>query len=1125
MAFNVCNCLSIVDLLVCQNVTLAHLLLVWSNCFFLQCPLLFVVFSPSACSPVVMPKHKCDMLSSTPRRHSRGSPDAHRTRRQISFARAVQIGLCKICFRVLPDKKSLGTILRVPTLRLRNSSTAWTHFQRSTILIRTSRKPTLGRSFHRRPNLLVQFWCLSCEKRIVQPARHRCLEGASLVVNSGQGTWQCDECQFKATTKVGLDNHIIAHKREAAAAAMSKISIPASIFQKKKSRKSKLDPISSGDPGCARLAPPASPQPIVQTVDESSVCGRADVAIPTVLDCFNEALDTLLEVDEISERFPHFENLVQNISEAVQNHFNLVRPQPNQNTSLSSSKGADLNNPQVVQRGYRWNRRKCIRQITHANSSRCPIPRDVIFSHFEQVWKSSPVQQQLNQVDAPTRPPIVESLARDFVLECLKSYVPNSWKKSNTILIQKSSEPASLSDWRPISLSDTAYKLFSKCLARKLSDWCEVHEASSPAQKGFSPFDGVIEHNFLLREHLETARRGKCERFVAWIDIANAFGSIPHPILLESLLRNGVDQDFVRLVQNIYTNAETQVLTIEGPTAPLPLLSGVKQGCPLSGILFNIAIDVVLRKIQEQQEDKVILAFADDIVILAKSEASLQQMLDNAFTLLQDLRLEVNISKCATLHLSGVTPVGARPSSFKIGDSFLRHLGDHDAYTYLGKPVGFFLQKNFSDVDRFVRCEVKEILSVPVKASNHYLSANKRSGGCSIPSAAEDSDFYLINTAFKLLTSNDEEVALLALAQLSRTVRQRVKRQPSDGDFASFLSGCMDDEFSKTTNRLSNTWTNARKASARQKITWSFSQGKPTISIGDETLSSAHRRKVMRTFHAHFQTKAASALKALPSQGMAMDCVALSTASTHFLTEGKFTRFADWRFIHKARLNLVPLNANKTWKDPQEKLCRRCGRWDETLPHVINHCPMHSAAWQKRHNAILKCIQAAVSFKGKVLSVNQVVDRGLRPDLVAEVEKYRPLLKFFQANGWSKVHIVPIILGSLGAWDPINDGFLKKVATKSYLSLLRKLCVSDCIRWSRDIYIHHITGVQQYGRGTIEPAQIVGIQEQAENQSNESPASTAKASPCSEPPSVDCSQSMPILPPPIQSVGASPNHL
>ncbi|GFQ99363.1 uncharacterized protein TNCT_733761 [Trichonephila clavata] len=303
----------------------------------------------------------------------------------------------------------------------------------------------------------------------------------------------------------------------------------------------------------------------------------------------------------------------------------------------------------------------------------------------------------------------------------------------------------------------------------------------------------------------------------------------------------------------------------------------------------------------------------------------------------------------------------------------------------------------------------------------------------------------------------------------------------------------------------------------------------------------------MRTFHDQFQVKAASALKALPSQGKAMDCVALSPASTHFLSEGRYTRFADWRFIHKARLNLVPLNANKVWNDSQAKLCHRCGRWDETLPHVINHCRMHSAAWQKPHNAIVNRIKAAVVFKGKVLSENTVVDQGLRPDLVVELgdelfivditvsfenrrpafsqarlrkmEKYKPLLDYFHQLGRNKVSIVPIVVGLLGAWDPENDSFLRKFATKSYLNVLRKLCVSDNIRWSRDIYIQHLTGVQQYGPNTLVPAPIVAAEEVLVSGGDQgsvcdSPAgSSTKSSPCSEPLSSDCSpQSTSCLP-------------
>ncbi|GFY51831.1 retrovirus-related Pol polyprotein from type-1 retrotransposable element R2 [Trichonephila inaurata madagascariensis] len=76
--------------------------------------------------------------------------------------------------------------------------------------------------------------------------------------------------------------------------------------------------------------------------------------------------------------------------------------------------------------------------------------------------------------------------------------------------------------------------------------------------------------------------------------------------------------------------------------------------------------------------------------------------------------------------------------------------------------------------------------------------------------------------------------------------------------------------------------------------------------------------------------------------------------------------------------------------------------------------------------------------------------------------KYLELLPYFTPLGFQQVHIVPIVVGSLGAWDPENDVFLRKVATNRYLVVLRKLYVFDCIRWSRDIYIQHLTGAKQY---------------------------------------------------------------
>ncbi|GFY56884.1 retrovirus-related Pol polyprotein from type-1 retrotransposable element R2 [Trichonephila inaurata madagascariensis] len=174
------------------------------------------------------------------------------------------------------------------------------------------------------------------------------------------------------------------------------------------------------------------------------------------------------------------------------------------------------------------------------------------------------------------RPPVLEQLSESFVAACLKSS-ENSAPVEGIIHDpdSKGDDSNSLQDWRPISLSDTSYKLFTKCLARKLSNWCETHEVISNAQKGFTPYDGVIEHNFLVDQHLAAARRDKVDKFAAWLDISNAFGSIPHAVIFEELRACGVDREFIGLVNNIYQNATTSVITNEGPTPSIP--SGVES--------------------------------------------------------------------------------------------------------------------------------------------------------------------------------------------------------------------------------------------------------------------------------------------------------------------------------------------------------------------------------------------------------------------------------------------------------------------------------------------------------------------------------------------------------------------
>ena len=217
-----------------------------------------------------------------------------------------------------------------------------------------------------------------------------------------------------------------------------------------------------------------------------------------------------------------------------------------------------------------------------------------------------------------------------------------------------------------------------------------------------------------------------------------------------------------------------------------------------------------------------------------------------------------------------------------------------------------------------------------------------------------------------------------------------------------------------------------------------------------------------------------------------MECVAADKASSHFLRSGQYTRFADWRFINRARLNLLPLNANR--HDPGNKACRRCGYEKETLPHVINHCMRYSQLYTRRHNAVVNRVKKAAQSKYTVLAENEAVVGTLRPDLVivrngsatvidvtipfenrlealaearrVKCEKYQPLAEALSTK-FTNVSVEALVVGSLGSWDKGNDMLMKMMCSRSYLSIFKKLCVSDVIRYSRDIYVEHITGIRQ----------------------------------------------------------------
>lgn len=276
--------------------------------------------------------------------------------------------------------------------------------------------------------------------------------------------------------------------------------------------------------------------------------------------------------------------------------------------------------------------------------------------------------------------------------------IPPSWKGSNTILIHKGNDTNNLDNWKPIALQNTLYKMYASIIARRMSNRATTNEILSNSQKGFLPVEGCFEHGFVLKSILQDSRRNRKAACVAWVDLKDAFGSVPHHVLFETLRLTGLRGATLAVIQDIYSGASTSVRTASTTSDPIPCRRGVKQGCPLSPILFDLVIEVVIRAMEEvpragyqiAHTNIKTLTYADDLCAFASSPSIIQQMLARAQEEAAWAGLTFNPRKCAALTMvrgGGIRQRVDRPQ-LKIAGELIPTLPWEGLYEYLGCKQG-----------------------------------------------------------------------------------------------------------------------------------------------------------------------------------------------------------------------------------------------------------------------------------------------------------------------------------------------------------------------------------------------------------------------------------------------------
>ena len=209
-----------------------------------------------------------------------------------------------------------------------------------------------------------------------------------------------------------------------------------------------------------------------------------------------------------------------------------------------------------------------------------------------ELWKCAlNVADQNGEVpDYPTTPMgkcLLALLNRIWV----EGKIPDVWQKAVIVAVPKKGDLTVMGNYRGISLINTGLKILASIVNTRVTDQLEARKAFSKAQAGCRRREEAVAQVVAL---FETAQRrtlkGRCTVAV-FIDLKKAFDTVPHAGMITKLSKYGVSGRALSFIKALYSSSSFRVRTAVGLSSETELLRGVRQGCNLSPLLFNLFVN------------------------------------------------------------------------------------------------------------------------------------------------------------------------------------------------------------------------------------------------------------------------------------------------------------------------------------------------------------------------------------------------------------------------------------------------------------------------------------------------------------------------------------------------------
>ena len=285
----------------------------------------------------------------------------------------------------------------------------------------------------------------------------------------------------------------------------------------------------------------------------------------------------------------------------------------------------------------------------------------------------------------------VDALAKLLSSFLIHGYIPEEILLGtiNPILKDRFGCLGDSGNYRPVMSSSVFLKILEYCILFQIKPFVKLNDRQHGYRERYSTNTAC----FVLKETVHEYCNQNSKVYSCFLDFSKAFDNVSHRVLICKLKDIGVPSLYINLIKFWYCNQYAKVRYNGSHSESWKICNGVRQGGILSGLFFCIYINSLIDKISSLKigcrlglYSSNIIAYADDIVLLAPSASALQFMMNVVNEEALKLELKFNANKCKIL----IFKFGKKMSfekQFFINNQPVCH-------THSIKYLGFFISYN-----------------------------------------------------------------------------------------------------------------------------------------------------------------------------------------------------------------------------------------------------------------------------------------------------------------------------------------------------------------------------------------------------------------------------------------------